>query len=128
MVASYLKERHSTWDEKLPKLLFALNTTVQSSTGMSPALLLYGRQPEPPGTQRQLQEPQQKPQLTRKAELDERSGLRPCQSCMTGLLHKRESLRTARLVITTSGGENPALNRVTKSGSVATHSPQPPRA
>ena len=55
MVASYLKERHTTWDEKLPKLLFALNTAVQSSTGMSPALLLYGRQPEPPGAQRRLQ-------------------------------------------------------------------------
>ena len=56
MVASYLKERHSTWDEKLPELLFALNTAVQSSTGMSPALLLYGRQSELPGTQRRLQE------------------------------------------------------------------------
>ena len=56
MVASYLKERHTTWDEKLPELLFALNTAVQSSTGISPALLLYVRQPEPPGTQRRLQE------------------------------------------------------------------------
>ena len=25
MVASYLKERHSTWDEKLSELLLALN-------------------------------------------------------------------------------------------------------
>ena len=56
MVASYLKERHTTWDEKLPELLFAMNTAVQSSTEMSPAMLLYGRQPEPPGTQRRLQE------------------------------------------------------------------------
>ena len=56
MVASYLKERHSTWDEKLPDLLFALNTAEQSSTGVSSAILLYGRQPEPPGTQRRLQE------------------------------------------------------------------------
>ena len=56
MVASYLKERHTTWDEKLPELLFAMNTAVYSSTGMSPAMLLYGRQPEPPGTQRRLQE------------------------------------------------------------------------
>ena len=56
MVASYLKERHTTWDEKLPELLFVLNTAVQSSTGMSPALLLYRRQPEPPGTQGRLQE------------------------------------------------------------------------
>ena len=56
MVASYLKERHNTWDEKLPELLFAMNTAVQSSTGVSPAMMLYGRQPEPPGTQRRLQE------------------------------------------------------------------------
>ena len=70
MVASYLKERHSTWDEKLPELLFALNTADQSSTEVSPALLLYGRQPEPPGTQRRLQEvaadtPAQEESLTR---------------------------------------------------------------
>ena len=56
MVASYLKERHSAWDEKLPELLFALNTAEQSSTGVSPALMLYGRQPEPPGTHRRRQE------------------------------------------------------------------------
>ena len=56
MVASYLKERHTTWDEKLPELLFAMNTAVHSSTGIIPAMLLYGRQPEPPGTQRRLRE------------------------------------------------------------------------
>ena len=56
MVASDLKERHTTWDEKLPELLFAINKAVHSSTGISPAILLYGRQPEPPGTQRRLQE------------------------------------------------------------------------
>ena len=56
MVASYLKERHTTWDDKLPELLFAMNTAVHSSTGISPAILLYGRQPELPGTQRRLQE------------------------------------------------------------------------
>ena len=51
MVAPYLKERHTTWDEKLQELLFDMNTAVQTSTGMSPALSLYGRQPEPSGTQ-----------------------------------------------------------------------------
>ena len=40
MIASYLKERLDEIDD----------------TGMSPAMLLYGRQPEPPGTQRRLQE------------------------------------------------------------------------
>ena len=56
MLASYLKERHTTWGEKLPELLFAMNTAVHSSMGISPAMLLYGRQPEAPGTQRKLQE------------------------------------------------------------------------
>ena len=56
MVASYLKERHTTWDEKLPELLFAMNTALHSSTEMSPRMLHYGRQPEPPVTQRRLQE------------------------------------------------------------------------
>ena len=52
----YLKERHTTWDEKLHELLSAMNTAVQTSTGISPALSLYGRQPEQPGTQRRLQD------------------------------------------------------------------------
>ena len=55
MVAPYLKERHTTWDEKLQELLFDMNAAVQTSTGMSPALSLYGRLSEPPGTQRRLQ-------------------------------------------------------------------------
>ena len=55
MVAPYLKEQHTTWDEKLQELLFDMNSDVQTSTGMCPALSLYGRQPEPPGTQRRLQ-------------------------------------------------------------------------
>ena len=56
MIAPYFKEQHTTWDEELPELLFAMNTAVYSSTGVSPAMSLYGRQPEPPGTQRRLQE------------------------------------------------------------------------
>ena len=55
MVAPYLKERLTTWEEKLQELLFDMNTAVQTSTGMSPALSLYGRQSEQPGTQRILQ-------------------------------------------------------------------------
>ena len=43
MVAPYLKERHTTWDEKLQELLFDMNAAVQTSTGMSPALSFYGR-------------------------------------------------------------------------------------
>ena len=45
MIASYLSERHNTWDEKPPDLVFALNTAVQSSIGVGPAILNYGRQP-----------------------------------------------------------------------------------
>ena len=55
MVALYRKERHTTWDEKLQELVFDMNTAVQTSTGMSPALSLYGRQPKPAGTQCRLQ-------------------------------------------------------------------------
>ena len=53
MVAPYLKERHTTWDEKLQELLFDMNTAVQTSTEMSPAFSLYG--PQPPGIQCRLQ-------------------------------------------------------------------------
>ena len=40
-MVAYLKKRHTTWDEKLQELLFNMNTAVQTSTGMSPALSLY---------------------------------------------------------------------------------------
>ena len=56
MIASFLLERHITWNEKLPELVFALNTAVQSSTSISPAIINYGRQPAELGSQRRHQE------------------------------------------------------------------------
>ena len=55
MIACYLREQDNTWDKKLPKLVFALNTAVQSWTGVSPAILNYGRQPAQSGSQRRHQ-------------------------------------------------------------------------
>uniref|UniRef100_A0ABD2WL33 RNA-directed DNA polymerase n=2 Tax=Trichogramma kaykai TaxID=54128 RepID=A0ABD2WL33_9HYME len=50
MIKAYVEEDHREWDEKLPELTFAYNTAKQSSTGMSPAELIYGVQPEQPGS------------------------------------------------------------------------------
>ena len=97
MVASYLMERHSTWDEKLPELLFALNTAEQSSTGVSPALLLYGSQPKPPGTQRRLQEvaadtPAQEESLARwKERMDALSELYERATAMARVAQERQA-------------------------------------
>ena len=113
MVVSYLKERHTTWDEKLPELLFAMNTAVHSSTGVSPAMMLYGRQPEPPGTQHRLQEvaaetPAQEGSLDRWKDRLERP-------------------KTAKQAITMQAGENQTSSQEIRSGSAATPSPRPPK-
>ncbi|CAB0041768.1 unnamed protein product [Trichogramma brassicae] len=50
MIKAYVEKDHREWDEKLPELTFAYNTAKQSSTGMSPAELIYGIQPEQPGS------------------------------------------------------------------------------
>ena len=51
MIMSYLKgNNHKGWDEKLLELVFALNTAIHSSTGLSPARLVFGRDPSPPNT------------------------------------------------------------------------------
>ena len=63
MIASYLSEQHNTWVDKLPELVFGLNIAVQSSTGVSPAILNYDRQAPEPGSQRRYQEVAAKEQL-----------------------------------------------------------------
>ncbi|CAB0041169.1 unnamed protein product [Trichogramma brassicae] len=50
MIKAYIDDNHREWDEKLPEITFAYNTAKQSSTGMSPAELIYGRKPEQPGS------------------------------------------------------------------------------
>ncbi|CAB0039129.1 unnamed protein product [Trichogramma brassicae] len=46
MMISYIKEDHKTWDEHIYELTFAFNTAVHDSTGVSPAFLNLGRNPE----------------------------------------------------------------------------------
>lgn len=40
------KYDQSTWEDLLPFIQFALNTSVNASTGSSPYALLYGREPK----------------------------------------------------------------------------------
>ena len=47
MIVSFVEESHQRWVEHLHELVFAYNTAKHSSTGLSPALLNYGRQPAP---------------------------------------------------------------------------------
>lgn len=42
MLSMYVSEKHNDWDEYLKYVVFAYNTTRQSSTGFSPYYLLYG--------------------------------------------------------------------------------------
>ena len=56
MLVSFIEGKHSTWDVHIPELMFAYNTAVQESTGMSPAFLNMGRYPAPPNTLRRCEE------------------------------------------------------------------------
>lgn len=49
-VASYVKDNHRTWDEKLPKIQLAINSAVNESTGFSPFFLVHAREPVISGT------------------------------------------------------------------------------
>lgn len=44
LIASYVKENHRHWDKCLPKICFAINTSVHEATGYSPAYLNFGRE------------------------------------------------------------------------------------
>ena len=55
-LTAFVENSHAEWDKKLPKLTFSLNNGVHSSTGVTPAVLIYGRQPFPPATTRRAQE------------------------------------------------------------------------
>jgi transposase InsO family protein len=45
MLSMYVSSDHTDWDETLPYVTFAYNTSRQESTGFSPFYLLYGREP-----------------------------------------------------------------------------------
>lgn len=43
MIASFVGDKHSNWDQWLPELRFAINSAHQESTGVTPAQLMLGR-------------------------------------------------------------------------------------
>ncbi|UYV79967.1 K02A2.6-like [Cordylochernes scorpioides] len=45
MMAMYIDERHQNWDEILPFVTFAYNSSIQDTTGYSPYFLIHGREP-----------------------------------------------------------------------------------
>lgn len=55
MIAMYVNEFHSNWDELLPFVTLAYNTAKQDSIGMSPFELVYGRKPTLPQDVNMLQ-------------------------------------------------------------------------
>lgn len=48
MIKIYLRENQKKWDEQLPEIQFAINTSVQESTGFSAAEMNFGRNLKPP--------------------------------------------------------------------------------
>lgn len=50
MIKQYIGEDHRRWDENLPELQFAINTSIQDSTGFSAAQLNFGRELRKPNT------------------------------------------------------------------------------
>lgn len=50
MIGQFCFDNQRKWDVHLPGLIFAWNTAVHSSTGFTPAFLVYGRELELPGT------------------------------------------------------------------------------
>ena len=45
LLRSYV-EKEADWEQHLPLVLFAYRTAIHSSTGTSPFLLMFGRQPK----------------------------------------------------------------------------------
>lgn len=56
MIAQFCEGDHRTWDQRIPELMFAINSSRHESTGFSPAYLNFGRELEvrrgPPKTVR----------------------------------------------------------------------------
>ncbi|XP_073816310.1 uncharacterized protein [Musca autumnalis] len=48
MIAQVSQQHHNKWDDKLPEIMLAINTSASESTGYSPAYLTQGREPRLP--------------------------------------------------------------------------------
>uniref|UniRef100_A0A3Q3EDN3 Integrase catalytic domain-containing protein n=1 Tax=Labrus bergylta TaxID=56723 RepID=A0A3Q3EDN3_9LABR len=42
-IRAYVGDKHTSWDKFLPQICFALRTAPHKSTGLSPSMMLYGR-------------------------------------------------------------------------------------
>uniref|UniRef100_A0A3Q3EYJ1 Integrase catalytic domain-containing protein n=1 Tax=Labrus bergylta TaxID=56723 RepID=A0A3Q3EYJ1_9LABR len=42
-IRAYVGDKHTSWDKFLPQICFALRTAPHESTGLSPSMMLYGR-------------------------------------------------------------------------------------
>lgn len=47
-ITAYIQNNHKEWDKFIPQFQFAHNTSVHSTTGMTPAFLVFGRELHPP--------------------------------------------------------------------------------
>nr|XP_041632108.1 uncharacterized protein LOC121502491 [Drosophila kikkawai] len=50
MISQYVGSDQSTWDQLIPELSLAINTSISETTGYSPAFLLQAREPRLPGS------------------------------------------------------------------------------
>lgn len=48
IIAQFSSQQHNKWDELLPEIMLAVNTSVSESSGYSPAYLTQGREPRLP--------------------------------------------------------------------------------
>lgn len=48
MLSMYVRSRHDNWDDAIDFVVFAYNTSRQETTGFTPFLILYGREPYSP--------------------------------------------------------------------------------
>ena len=44
MIASYISEKQDDWDEHLPLLMMAYRSSIHETTGVSPAVMMFGRE------------------------------------------------------------------------------------
>ncbi|XP_041632343.1 uncharacterized protein [Drosophila kikkawai] len=49
MVAQYIEDKKTTWDELLPELNLVINISISDSTGFCPEFIVQGREPQLPG-------------------------------------------------------------------------------